>query len=114
MRFLFRMVIFPPDQRPVFDAAEEGFRIQDSVVRILKKPRRQKPVVGFAGAAADLEASKPGSWQPKVFGVRGLDRAFRRTGLTGRATPQRKDGACSARALPEKAASSRRSPKPGS
>jgi hypothetical protein len=34
------------------DASKEGFRIQDSVVRILEKPRRQKRVVGFAAACA--------------------------------------------------------------
>jgi hypothetical protein len=47
---------------PVFDASKEGFRIQDSVVRILEKPRRQNRVVGDAIAAAKLEASESGSW----------------------------------------------------
>jgi hypothetical protein len=32
-------------QLPVFDASKKGFGIQDSVVRILEKSRRQKPVV---------------------------------------------------------------------
>jgi hypothetical protein len=53
---------FPLCQLPVFDAAKEGFRIQDSVVRILKKTRRQKPVVGFAAARAKTQASETGSW----------------------------------------------------
>jgi hypothetical protein len=37
--------VFLVFQLPVFDASKEGFGIQDSVVRILKKIRRQKPVV---------------------------------------------------------------------
>ena len=55
------MVIFSRFQLPVFDATEEGFRIQDSVVRILKKDRRQKPVVRFGSAHAKTQASETGS-----------------------------------------------------
>jgi hypothetical protein len=48
-----KAAIFSHDRRktitlPIFDASEEGLRIQDSVVRILQKPRRQKRVVGSA------------------------------------------------------------------
>jgi hypothetical protein len=43
------------------DASKERFRIQDSVVRILKKSRRQKPVVGEAAATPEKKASESGS-----------------------------------------------------
>ena len=45
--FMHGMEIFSRRQLPVFDAAKEGFRLQDSVVRISEKPRRRKRVVGM-------------------------------------------------------------------
>jgi hypothetical protein len=56
-------------QLPVFDASKEGFRIQDSVVRISENSRRQESAVGFSGATEKLETSKPGSWRPEAFGA---------------------------------------------
>jgi hypothetical protein len=55
------MAVFLASQLPVFDASKEGFRTQDSVVRILKKRRRQKQVVGIAPHGRKTEASESSS-----------------------------------------------------
>jgi hypothetical protein len=57
----FRRRFFSRRQLPVFDASKEGFRIQDAVVRILKKRRRQEPVVGGRCFAPQTQASRTGS-----------------------------------------------------
>jgi len=51
-----------PGELPDSDATEIGFGIQDSVVRILEKSRRQKPVVPGKALNGKMEASESGSW----------------------------------------------------
>jgi hypothetical protein len=52
-------------QLPVFDASEKEDRIQKTGNRRVSKSRRQNPAVGFACMAAQMEASKTGSFQEK-------------------------------------------------
>jgi hypothetical protein len=48
----------PPCQLPVFDASKEGFRIQDSVVRMVSPGRK-------------MAASKTGSWYDSALAKNG-------------------------------------------
>jgi hypothetical protein len=54
--------VFPRFQLPGFDAAKTEGRIQKTGNRTSPKSRRQKRVVGFAGAKAKMTASETGSW----------------------------------------------------
>jgi hypothetical protein len=59
----------PRFQLPVFDASDEGCRNQDSGVKILKKSRRQKQVVGNGAKTPESKASKTGSSENRIAHV---------------------------------------------
>jgi hypothetical protein len=58
---VFSRRVFLQNQLPGFDASKKENRIQKTGNRSWAKPRRQKPVVGFTAASAQMQASKTGS-----------------------------------------------------